>query len=314
MRERTSVERTITQYDGQMTALEDAEVAIELAEAEDEPSFLSEAASGLEAVETVLEEMEVQRMLGGKNDAKDAIVSINAGAGGTDSQDWAEMLLRMYLRYCEKKGWKSELTDVQEGEEAGIKGATFIVEGEYAYGMLRAEVGIHRLVRISPFNAAGKRQTSFASVFVVPQIDDDIEIEIDESDLRVDTYRASGAGGQHVNKTDSAVRITHIPSGIVVQCQAERSQHKNRAGAMKILKARLYEEEERKREEEAADLHAAKTDIGWGHQIRSYVLHPYRLVKDLRTNHEIGNVDAVLDGDIEPLIESFRLMSGSSAA
>jgi peptide chain release factor 2 len=256
--------------------------------------------------------MELKRMLGGPHDARDCILNINAGAGGTDSQDWAEMLLRMYLRYCEKKFWKTEVTDIQQGDEAGIKSATITVAGEYAFGMLKAEVGIHRLVRISPFNAAGKRQTSFSSVFVLPQVDDDIEVDIDESDLRVDTYRASGAGGQHVNKTDSAVRITHIPTGIVVQCQNERSQHKNRTVAMRILKSRLFDEAQQKREEEAAEIHAAKTDIGWGHQIRSYVLHPYRLVKDLRTELEIGNVDNVLDGDLDALIEAYLLLSGDS--
>jgi peptide chain release factor 2 len=221
------------------------------------------------------------------------------------------MLLRMYLRYCDSKGWKTEVTDLQSGEEAGIKGATFTVEGSFSYGMLAAEVGIHRLVRISPFNSAGKRQTSFASVFVLPQLDDDIDVDIAEKDLRVDTYRASGAGGQHVNKTDSAVRITHLPTGIVVQCQNERSQHKNRATAMKILKARLYEEERIRRENEAATAHAAKTDIGWGHQIRSYVLQPYRLVKDLRTGLEIGNVDSVLNGGLDELIEAYLMQAGS---
>ena len=311
MQRRGEITRIIEMHDNVVDKLEDVSAALELAEDGEDESLFDEATELLADIDVALEAMELQRMLGGKHDGSDAIVSINAGAGGTDSQDWAEMLLRMYQRFCEKKGWKTELTDFQDGEEAGIKSATFTVAGEYAYGMLRAEVGIHRLVRISPFNAAGKRQTSFSSVFVMPQIDDDIEVEVDESDLRIDTYRASGAGGQHVNKTDSAVRITHLPTGIVVQCQNERSQHKNRSTALKILKARLYEEERRKRESEAADLHAAKTDIGWGHQIRSYVLHPYRLVKDLRTDKEIGNVDAVLDGEIEPLIEAYLMMAGS---
>ena len=311
MQRRGEITRIIEMHDNVVDKLEDVSAALELAEDGEDESLFDEATELLADIDVALEAMELQRMLGGKHDGSDAIVSINAGAGGTDSQDWAEMLLRMYQRFCEKKGWKTELTDFQDGEEAGIKSATFTVAGEYAYGMLRAEVGIHRLVRISPFNAAGKRQTSFSSVFVMPQIDDDIEVEVDESDLRIDTYRASGAGGQHVNKTDSAVRITHMPTGIVVQCQNERSQHKNRSTALKILKARLYEEERRKRESEAADLHAAKTDIGWGHQIRSYVLHPYRLVKDLRTDKEIGNVDAVLDGEIEPLIEAYLMMAGS---
>ena len=311
MRRRGDVTRVLGKHDSVVETLEDVAAALELAEDGEEESMLAEAATLFSDVKVAVEAMELQRMLGGEHDGSDAIMNINAGAGGTDSQDWADMLLRMYLRYCEKKGWKTEITDLQHGEEAGIKSATLTVAGEYSYGMLRAEVGIHRLVRISPFNAAGKRQTSFSSVFVMPQVDDDIDIEVEESDLRVDTYRASGAGGQHVNKTDSAVRITHIPTGIVVQCQNERSQHKNRSTAMKILKSRLYEEERRKRESEAADLHAAKTDIGWGHQIRSYVIHPYRLVKDLRTDKEIGNVDAVLDGDIEPLIEAYLMMAGS---
>ena len=312
MRQRTAAERVVNHYDKQLAALDDAEVAIELAEDDDDESMLVEAHEILVQVQNAVDDLQLQRMLGGKHDEGDAIVSINAGAGGTDSQDWADMLLRMYLRYCEKRSWRSELIDLQPGEEAGIKSATFTVGGEYSYGMLRAEVGIHRLVRISPFNAAGKRQTSFASVFVLPQIEDDIDVELDEKDLRVDTYRSSGAGGQHVNKTDSAVRITHVPTGIVVQCQNERSQHKNRATALKILRARLYQEERHRKEAEAAQLHAAKTDIGWGHQIRSYVLQPYRLVKDLRTNFEVGNVDAVLDGELDGLIEAYLLQVGSS--
>lgn len=312
MRERTAAERVVNNFDKQLATLDDAEVALELAEDDDDESMLDEATELLAQIQKAVDDLQLQRMLGGKHDAGDAIVSINAGAGGTDSQDWADMLLRMYLRYCEKRSWRSEITDLQPGEEAGIKSATFTVGGEFSFGMLRAEVGIHRLVRISPFNAAGKRQTSFASVFVLPQIEDDIDVELEERDLRVDTYRSSGAGGQHVNKTDSAVRITHIPTGIVVQCQNERSQHKNRATALKILRARLYQEERIKKEAEAAQLHAAKTDIGWGHQIRSYVLQPYRLVKDLRTNFEVGNVDAVLDGELDGLIEAYLMQVGSS--
>jgi peptide chain release factor 2 len=314
MQERTRYEKIVRGYDRHLGALDDAEVALELASDGEDPALLEEAAASLAGVEQAVADMQLQRMLGGPHDDKAAIVSINAGAGGTDSQDWAEMLLRMYLRYCEKKGWKTEITDLQPAEEAGIKSATFTVDGPYAFGFLKAEVGIHRLVRMSPFNAAGKRQTSFSSVFVMPDIDDSIHVEIDEKDLRVDTYRSSGAGGQHVNKTDSAVRLTHLPTGIVVACQAERSQHKNRAGAMKILRARLYQEELNKREQEAADLHASKTDIGWGHQIRSYVLQPYRLVKDLRSGKEIGNVDAVLDGELDALIEAYLLMAGSGQA
>jgi peptide chain release factor 2 len=236
-----------------------------------------------------------------------AFVSIHAGAGGTEAQDWASMLLRMYLRWAERRGFKTALIDELEGEEAGIKSATITVSGDYAYGYLKAEVGIHRLVRISPFDAGARRHTSFAAVFVYPDIEDIIEITVEDKDLRVDTYRASGAGGQHVNKTDSAVRITHIPSGIVVQCQNERSQHMNRAMAMKLLKARLYEMEMQAREKERENMHASKKQIAWGNQIRSYVLQPYRLVKDHRTGCETGNVDAVLDGDLDDFIEAFLM-------
>ncbi len=248
-------------------------------------------------------------MLSGEHDPNNAIVSINAGAGGTESQDWAEMLLRMYLRYCELKGFRTEITDYQPGEEAGIKGATFTAEGEYAYGYLKAEMGVHRLVRISPFDSNARRHTSFSSVFVFPELSDEVEVTIDEKDLKVDTYRASGAGGQHVNKTESAIRITHVPSGIIVACQSERSQHKNRATAMKQLKARLYELETRKKEEEANAIAGEKKEIGWGSQIRSYVLHPYRMVKDHRTGHEVGNTDSVLDGHLEGFVEAY-LLSG----
>jgi peptide chain release factor 2 len=251
--------------------------------------------------------MEFARMLSGQHDASNAIVSINAGAGGTEAQDWAEMLLRMYLRFCEKKGFRVEITDYQPGDEAGVKGVTFTAEGDYAYGWLRAEIGIHRLVRISPFDSSARRHTSFCSVFVFPEISDEVEVTIDEKDLRVDTYRSSGAGGQHVNKTESAIRITHMPSGIVVACQSERSQHKNRATAMKQLKARLYEMEMRKKEEVAAAITGEKKEIGWGSQIRSYVLHPYRMVKDHRTGYEVGNTDAILDGDLDGFIEAYLL-------
>jgi peptide chain release factor 2 len=246
-------------------------------------------------------------MLSGEHDASHAIVSINAGAGGTEAQDWAEMVLRMYLRFCELKGFRTEITDYQPGDEAGVKGVTFNVEGDYAYGWLRPEMGIHRLVRISPFDANAKRHTSFCSVFVFPELSDDIEVEINEKDLKVDTYRASGAGGQHINKTDSAIRITHIPTGIVVACQNERSQHKNRSTAMKQLKARLYELELDKKEEEASAIAGDKKEIAWGSQIRSYVLHPYRMVKDHRTGYEVGNADAVLDGHLGKFIEAYLL-------
>ncbi len=254
---------------------------------------------------TDLEQLELQMKLSGEDDDKSALLAIHPGAGGTESQDWAEMLLRMYLRWAEQHGYEVELLDRLEGEEAGIKSATFAVRGDYAYGYLHGESGVHRLVRISPFDAASRRHTSFASVFVYPEVDDDVEIEITDGDLRIDTYRASGAGGQHVNKTESAVRITHLPSGIVVSCQNERSQHKNRATAMKILRARLYDLEISKREEAAAAKEGVKKDIAWGSQIRSYVLQPYRMVKDHRTAMEVGDADRVLDGDIDVFIEAW---------
>jgi len=246
-------------------------------------------------------------MLGGEHDERNAIISINAGAGGTEAQDWVEMLLRMYLRWAEKKKFQTQIIDILPGEEAGLKNVTFTVNGHYAYGYIKAEVGIHRLVRISPFDAGARRHTSFASVFVYPEIPDDIVIEIDEKDLRIDTFRSSGAGGQHVNKTDSAVRITHLPTGIVVQCQNERSQHKNKATALKILKARLYEKEMREKEEKLEELHSTKKEIAWGSQIRSYILHPYRMVKDHRTNKVIQQADRVLDGDLDELMKAYLL-------
>jgi peptide chain release factor 2 len=251
--------------------------------------------------------MEFKRMLGGEHDSGNAIVSINAGAGGTEAQDWVEMLLRMYLRWTEKRGFKSEIVDILTGEEAGLKNVTFTVNGPYAYGYLKAETGIHRLVRISPFDAGARRHTSFASVFVIPEIPEDVVVEIDEKDLRVDTFRSSGAGGQHVNKTDSAVRITHFPTGIVVQCQNERSQHKNKATALKILRARLYEKEMKEKAEKLEGLHNSKKEIAWGSQIRSYVMHPYRMVKDHRTNQVIHDVDRVMDGDIDELMRAYLL-------
>jgi peptide chain release factor 2 len=258
----------------------------------------------LDALEATVEEAEFQKMLGGENDRAEAILTINSGAGGTDSQDWAEMLLRMYLRWCDRRGMKKDVIDIQAGEEAGIKSATVLVHGEYAYGYLSVEAGVHRLVRISPFDSNARRQTSFASVFAWPQIDESIEIDVQEKDLRVDTYRSSGAGGQHVNVTDSAVRITHLPTGIVVSCQNERSQIRNREVAMKILRSRLYELEVAKRREKLDAVEAAKKDIAFGSQIRSYVLHPYRMVKDHRTKHETGNPDRVLDGDLDDFMKA----------
>jgi len=246
-------------------------------------------------------------MLDGELDANNAIVSINAGAGGTDAQDWAEMMFRMYLRWSEQRGFKTEIVDIQPGDEAGIKSTTFTVKGENAFGYLKSEIGVHRLVRISPFNASGKRQTSFASVFVYPEVDNDIVIQIEEKDLRIDTFRASGAGGQHVNKTSSAIRITHLPTGIVVQCQQEKSQHRNKEMAMKVLRSRLYQAEKQKQDAELQQMHDNKEEIAWGSQIRSYVLHPYQLVKDHRTNMETGNVNSILDGNLDALIEGVLL-------
>ena len=281
---------------------DDTRVLIEwLASGEDVETDLTAALGTL--AETV-EEAEFKKMLGGRHDRANAILTINSGAGGTDSQDWAEMLLRMYLKWCDRRGFKTSVTDTQPGEEAGIKGATVIVEGEYAYGHLAAEAGVHRLVRISPFDSNARRQTSFASVFALPELDDTIQIDVQEKDLRVDTYRSSGAGGQHVNVTDSAVRITHLPTSTVASCQNERSQIRNRDVAMKILKARLYELEMAKRREKLDAVEAGKKDIAFGSQIRSYVLHPYRMVKDHRTKQETGNVDRVLDGDIEDFIKA----------
>jgi peptide chain release factor 2 len=273
---------------------------------------LQEAAAKVAEVSRGMAETELAQILGGADDRRNAIVTLHPGAGGTEAQDWAEILLRMYLRWADRRGYRKEILEYQPGEEAGLKSVTFTIEGDYAYGYLKAEAGIHRLVRISPFDANSRRHTSFASLFVYPEVDDTIKVEVNEADLRVDTYRSSGAGGQHVNKTDSAVRLTHIPTGIVVACQNERSQHKNRAMAMKILRSRLYELELDKQKEKMDTLHKTKKDNAWGSQIRSYVLHPYRLVKDHRTNIEIGNADGVLDGDIDPFIQAY-LLHGSDA-
>lgn len=277
---------------------------IELVSEEEDPETVVEIQQRLKDLVRGVEQLEISQFLHGKNDPKNAIVSIHPGAGGTEAQDWAEMLLRMYLRWSERRSFETDILDYQVGDEAGLKSVTFMAKGKYAYGYLKAEVGIHRLVRISPFDAGRRRHTSFASIFVYPEVDD-IVVQIDDDDLRVDTYRASGAGGQHVNKTDSAVRITHIPTGIVVQCQNEKSQHRNKSMAMTILRARLYEYQRLKQEEKIEKLHKEKKEIAWGSQIRSYVLQPYRLVKDHRTNLEIGNVDAVLDGDIDSFIEAY---------
>ena len=283
--------------------VDDAEALVELAqEGEDIGEELPDL---LEQLDALIERVEFQMLLGGESDPLNAIVTIHPGAGGTEAQDWAAMLMRMYMRWAEKCGYKTEILDYQDGEEAGLKSTTFTVSGQYAYGYLSAESGVHRLVRISPFDAANRRHTSFASVSVYPEIDDKVEVAIDEKDLRIDTYRSSGAGGQHVNVTDSAVRITHIPTGIVVQCQNERSQHKNRDVAMKVLRARLHEAELEKKRAEAQAIEDSKLDISWGSQIRSYVLAPYRMVKDHRTKLEVGDVDRILDGDLDGFIKTF---------
>jgi peptide chain release factor 2 len=288
--------------------VEDLKALAELAaEGED---VIHELESEVEKLEQEAQHTEIRMLLCGDHDAANAIVTIHPGAGGVESQDWAEMLVRMYLRWSERSGYITKMLDYQPGDEAGIKSATFLVEGDFAYGYLSSESGVHRLVRISPFGAMGKRQTSFASVFVYPELDDEIDIQIDEKDLRIDTYRSSGAGGQHVNVTDSAVRITHIPTGIVVSCQNERSQIRNREMARKVLRARLYELELERKKQELQAVEDAKLDIGWGSQIRSYVLHPYRLVKDHRTKHETSNADRVLDGDIEDFIYKYLVFRG----
>jgi peptide chain release factor 2 len=277
----------------------DAMELIELAESEGDAAMVAEGVAALRAAAEVAKQREIESLLSGEADGNDCYIELNAGAGGTEAQDWAQMLMRMYLRWAEKHGYKANLMEESEGEQAGIKSATLQITGPNAYGWLKTEAGVHRLVRISPFDSNARRQTSFASIWVYPVIDDTIEIDINPSDLKVDTYRASGAGGQHVNKTDSAIRITHIPTGIIVACQTDRSQHRNRANAMEMLRARMYEAELRKREAVTAAQEDAKTDIGWGHQIRNYVLAPYQLVKDLRTGVEKGNPDAVLDGDLD---------------
>ncbi len=313
LRERNQLKSSLDELGEISQFLDDAEVMIELSE-EDESALL-ETQESFDSAVLALDKLEFRRMLGGPHDNKSCFVSINAGAGGTESQDWAQMLLRMLMRFCERRSWSTTLTDELQGEEAGIKSATFRVDGEFAFGYLKSEIGVHRLVRISPFDSNKRRHTSFASVGVLPEIDDDIDIEINDVDLRVDTYRSSGAGGQHVNKTDSAVRLTHVPSGMVVACQAERSQHKNRATALKLLKARLYEAELSKRNEERDALYAGKSKIDFGSQIRSYVLHPYQMVKDLRTSFETSDTQGVLDGKLDDMMEAFLLMhSGADSS
>ena len=305
VQERSRLDRALEGQENFETAVSDAEVLFEFAETDADSA--KELNNLIVKLETEVDEAQTEALLSGETDANNAICSIQSGAGGTDAQDWAQMLLRMYLRWAERKGFKVEILDEQAGSEAGLKSATFRVEGEYAYGLMSAEAGVHRLVRISPFNSGGSRETSFASMFVSPEIDEDIEVEINDKDLRVDTYRSSGAGGQHVNVTDSAVRITHLPTNIVVTCQNQRSQIQNRAVAMQVLRSKLYELELEKRRGDAAELEATKQDISFGSQIRNYVLHPYRLVKDTRTKFEKSDVEAVLDGDIDEFIKEFLL-------
>lgn len=314
LRETKTAKDIVRAYDTQASKLADAEVLLELAEEAEDVDSAREAHEQAEEIIAKLDDLEFRRMLSGEYDGGSAVLEINSGAGGVDASDWAEMLMRMLLRYSDRKGWKARILDEQPAEEAGIKSALVMIEGEYAYGLLKAEMGVHRLVRISPFDANARRQTSFAAITVSPDIDDDIDVDIDEGDLRIDVYRAGGAGGQHVNKTESAVRITHLPTNIVVQCQNERSQHKNKAQAMRVLRSRLYDHYKSERDAEAAaEAKATKKKIEWGSQIRSYVLAPYRQVTDHRTELKVGNVDAVLDGDLDRFIRTYLLASGSDS-
>jgi peptide chain release factor 2 len=316
MRERTDLEDQISSIRRLEQELEDAATLIELGDAEGDEGTVGEGEAAIRAVQAEAARRQIETLLAGEADANDTYVEVHSGAGGTESQDWANMLQRMYARWGERRKYKVELLEMTDGEEAGIKSATLLVKGHNAYGWLKTESGVHRLVRISPFDSNARRHTSFASVWVYPVVDDRINIEVKESDCRIDTFRASGAGGQHVNTTDSAVRITHIPTGIVVSCQQERSQHKNRATAWNMLRARLYEAELKKREDKANAEAASKTEIGWGHQIRSYVLQPYQLVKDLRTGVTSGTPSEVLDGEIDPFIEAAlaqRVYGGGAA-
>ena len=307
LREKSRLTDAVDKWKKQKSSLADLKMLAEMASEEQDERTQQEIRSELEALKAAVRDDELQMMLGSEQDRMNAILSIHAGAGGTEAQDWAEMLLRMYLRWAERKGFAATIIDYLPGDEAGLKSVTWTLRGEYAYGYAKAEIGIHRLVRISPYDAGARRHTSFASVFVYPEVDDRIVIEIDEKDLRIDTYRSTGAGGQHVNKTDSAVRLTHLPTGIVVQCQNERSQHKNKAMAMKYLRSRLYEMKLREQNEKLDEINKTKKDIAWGSQIRSYVMHPYKMVKDHRTNLETGNVNRVLDGDIDDFIEAYLL-------
>ncbi len=304
MREKNRIERLLLVIDTLQSEMDDTVELLKLGIAEDDIEVVSEAEFSLGILVSEAEKRQLESLLSGEADANDCFIEVHAGAGGTEAQDWALMLMRMYSRWSDARGFKIQIIEESAGEEAGIKSVTIRIEGENAYGWMKTESGVHRLVRISPYDSSARRHTSFASVWVYPVVDDDIEIEIEDKDLRIDTYRASGAGGQHINKTDSAIRITHLPSNIVVQCQNDRSQHRNRATAYSMLKARLYEQELQRREDAANDAASSKTDIGWGNQIRSYVLHPYQMVKDLRTNVEKGNAQSVLDGDLDDFIEA----------
>jgi len=307
LKERTSLSNRLERFRKLAAEVQDSQALLEMAVEESDEGTLNDLGRQATSLLDMVDRFALELMLDGEDDGKNAIVSINAGAGGTEAQDWAEILFRMYTRWVERKGYQLELIDYQPGEEAGIKSATFTASGENAFGYLKSEGGVHRLVRISPFNASGKRHTSFASVFVYPELDNEIVVDIEEKDLRIDVFRASGSGGQHVNKTSSAVRITHMPSGIVVQCQQEKSQFRNKELALKVLRARLHQREKQKQDEKLQEMHDSKEDIAWGNQIRSYVLQPYQLVKDHRINLEIGNVNEVLDGGIDPFIEGVLL-------
>ncbi len=308
LKEQAAIKKFLESYRQLLETQEESHVLIELYK-EGETSVEDDIVLICDKLKKEITDFELKLILSDQHDINNAIITIHSGAGGTEADDWASMLYRMYNRWAEKSGFKLEILDQLEGDEAGLKSITFNVIGEYGFGYLKGESGVHRLVRISPFDSQNRRHTSFASVFVLPEIDDDLEIDINEADLRIDTYRAGGAGGQHINTTDSAVRITHIPSGIVVSCQNERSQHKNKASAMKILKSKLYEYEMEKRNQAKEQMEDSKTDIGWGNQIRSYVMHPYKMVKDLRTRYETGNVDAVMDGELEPFIRHYLLFA-----
>jgi peptide chain release factor 2 len=310
LRERAALLQATGDYETRNQQLQDLELLLDMALEEEDQQTLKEVVKDLAAMEREFSDWELKLLLGAEDDDKNAIVTIHAGAGGTEAQDWTEILLRMYLRYAERKGFKTETIDLLPGDEAGVKSVTFSVSGPYAHGFLKSENGIHRLVRISPFDASGRRHTSFAAVQVLPEVDDRIAIDIQENDLRIDTFRASGPGGQHVNKTSSAVRLTHLPTGIVVSSQSERSQHRNRELAMKVLRARLYNLEKRKQEAKKQEMQETQKEIAWGSQIRSYTLQPYRMIKDHRTKHEEGNVDAVLDGDLDRFVEAYLLNPG----